>query len=93
MPELGAPISGPADEAPSILRPGDLLGNGTVKVGSMQELYLLISGLVSLLTNRLNSKRPVWETITVGLQIAQTRSYLYTLGPKIRILYILGAPG
>ena len=30
---------------------------------------------------------------TLGLQTAQSRSYLYTLGPKVGIIYILGAPG
>ena len=28
---------------------------------------------------------------TLRLQIAQSRSYLYTLGPKVGIMYILGA--
>ena len=27
----------------------------------------------------------------LGVQIAQNRSYLYTLGPKVSIIYILGA--
>ena len=30
---------------------------------------------------------------TPRLQIAQNRSHLYTLGPKVGIIYILGAPG
>ena len=30
---------------------------------------------------------------TLGLQIAQSRSYLCTLGRKVGIIYILGAPG
>ena len=30
---------------------------------------------------------------TLGLQIVQSRSYLYTLGPKVGIIYILGALG
>ena len=30
---------------------------------------------------------------TLGLQIAQSRSYLCTLGPKVSIIYILGALG
>ena len=29
----------------------------------------------------------------LGLQIAQSRSYLYTLGPKVGSIYILGALG
>ena len=29
---------------------------------------------------------------SLGLQIAQNRSNLYTLGPKVGIVYILGAP-
>ena len=31
--------------------------------------------------------------LTLGLQIAQSRPYLYTLGPKVGIIYIHGAPG
>ena len=31
--------------------------------------------------------------ISLGLQIAQSREYLHTLGPKVGILYILGALG
>ena len=31
--------------------------------------------------------------ISLGLQIAQNRSYLYTLGPKVGIIYILGDLG
>ena len=30
---------------------------------------------------------------TVRPQLAQSRSYLYTLGPKVGTIYILGAPG
>ena len=30
---------------------------------------------------------------TLGLQIAQSRSYLHTLGPKVGIIYIHGALG
>ena len=30
---------------------------------------------------------------SLGLQIAQSRPYLYTLGPKVGIIYIHGAPG
>ena len=30
---------------------------------------------------------------TLGLQIAQSRSYLYTLGPEVGNIYILGALG
>ena len=30
---------------------------------------------------------------TLGLQIAQSRPYLHTLGPKVGIAYIIGAPG
>ena len=33
------------------------------------------------------------RTISLGLQIAQSRSYLYTLGPKVGNIYILGALG
>ena len=33
-----------------------------------------------------------WDC-ALGLQIAQYRSYLYTLGPKVGIIYILGALG
>ena len=33
------------------------------------------------------------EGVTLGLQIAQSRSYLYTLGPKVGIICILGALG
>ena len=36
---------------------------------------------------------PLASTLTLGLQIAQSRSYLYTLGPKVGIIYILGALG
>ena len=32
-------------------------------------------------------------SLTLRLQIAQSRSYVCTLGPKVGILYILGAPG
>ena len=31
--------------------------------------------------------------VSLGLQIAQTRSYLYTLRPKVGIIYVLGAMG
>ena len=31
--------------------------------------------------------------LALGLQIAQSRSYLYTLGPKVGIIYLLGALG
>ena len=31
--------------------------------------------------------------LTLGLQIGHSRSYLHTLGPKVGIIYILGAPG
>ena len=31
--------------------------------------------------------------VALGLQIAQNRSYLCTLGPKVGIIYILGALG
>ena len=31
--------------------------------------------------------------LLLGLQIAQGRSYLYTLGPKVGIIYIRGALG
>ena len=31
--------------------------------------------------------------VSLGLQIAQSRSYLCTLGPIVGIIYILGAPG
>ena len=31
--------------------------------------------------------------LSLGLQIAQSRSYLYTLGPQVGIMYILGALG
>ena len=34
-----------------------------------------------------------WAAATLGLQIAQSRSYLYSLGPKVSILYALGNPG
>ena len=30
---------------------------------------------------------------TLGLQIAQSRAYLYTLGPKVGLIYMLGASG
>ena len=33
------------------------------------------------------------ESFLLGLQIAQSRPYLYTLGPKVGIIYIHGAPG
>ena len=33
------------------------------------------------------------SSISLGLQIAQSRSYLYTLGPKVGSIYILGALG
>ena len=33
------------------------------------------------------------EPLSLGLQIAQSRSYLYTLRPKVGIIYILGAMG
>ena len=33
------------------------------------------------------------NSYTLGLQIAQSRSYLYTLRPKVGIIYILGAMG
>ena len=33
------------------------------------------------------------EAFSLGLQIAQSRSYMYTLGPKVGIVYILGALG
>ena len=33
------------------------------------------------------------EGISLGLQIAQSRSCLRTSGPKISIIYVLGAPG
>ena len=29
----------------------------------------------------------------LGLQIAQSRSYLYSLGPKVSVIYILAALG
>ena len=32
-------------------------------------------------------------TLTLGLQIAQSRSYLHTAGPKVGIIYILGVTG
>ena len=31
--------------------------------------------------------------LTLDLQIAQNRSYLHTSGPKVGIVYVLGAPG
>ena len=37
--------------------------------------------------------RPKPFFFTLGLQIAQSRSYLYTLRPKVCIVYILGAMG
>ena len=40
---------------------------------------------------RLSPKSP--STQTMGLQIAQSRSYLYTLGPKVGIIHVLGALG
>ena len=30
---------------------------------------------------------------TLGIQIAQSRQYLHTLGPKVGIIYILGPEG
>ena len=33
------------------------------------------------------------QTHTLGLQIAQRRPYLYTLGPKVGMTYIHGGPG
>ena len=50
-------------------------------------------------TNPINLARGASEQmhtgwwIPLGLQIAQCRSYLHTLGPKLGITYILGAPG
>ena len=36
----------------------------------------------------------VWlALVPLGLQIAPSRPYSYTLGPKVRIIYIHGAPG
>ena len=32
------------------------------------------------------------HALSRGLQIAQSRPYLYTLGPKVGIIYIHGAP-
>ena len=32
-------------------------------------------------------------SVSLGLQIAQSRPYLHTLGPKVGIIYIHGAPG
>ena len=32
-------------------------------------------------------------TLSLGLQIAQSRPYLHTLGPKVGIIYIHGALG
>ena len=32
-------------------------------------------------------------SLSLGLQIAQSRSYLHSLGPKVGIIYILGALG
>ena len=31
--------------------------------------------------------------LSLGLQIAQSRPSLYTLGPKVGIIYLHGAPG
>ena len=33
------------------------------------------------------------QSTSLGLQIAQSRSYLHTLGPKVGMIYILGAIG
>ena len=40
-----------------------------------------------------SNQEPIKVTISLGLQIAQTRSYSYTLGPKVGIIYVLGALG
>ena len=37
------------------------------------------------------SKSKTTEAIPLGLQIAQSRSYSHTLGPKVGIVHILGA--
>ena len=39
------------------------------------------------------AKCPDTEYLSLRLQIAQSRSYLYTLGPKVGVIYILGAVG
>ena len=38
-------------------------------------------------------RSPLGSRTTLGLQIAQSRSYLYTLGPEVGIIHILGALG
>ena len=42
----------------------------------------------------LEEARMLSETpLTLGLQIAQSRSYLCTVGPKVGIIYVLGLLG
>ena len=78
--DLPAPII-----LPIPLRPGRdsfLIGSGTV--------HFVLSGTPPLGPGFLE----VWDySIIVGLQIAQSRSYLHTLGPKVGIIYIHGALG
>ena len=61
-----------------------LLGGRAVKIVRYLELPLDLG----VGTSR---KQPL--TRTLGLQIAQSRSYLYTLRPKVGIFYVLGAIG
>ena len=41
-----------------------------------------------------NSVHPIYrQVLLLGLQIAQSRPHLYTLGLKVGTIYLLGAPG
>ena len=55
-----------------------------------QVLYYLLSTCICL-PDATSVSRVI--LITLGLQIAQSRPYLHTLGPKVGFIYIHGALG
>ena len=62
-------------------------------VSLLQTLHLLIKPSRLPHLNAAKARIRMWYIVSLGLQIAQSRSYLHTLGPKVGIIYILGALG
>ena len=68
-------------------------------MGLRASWFIMVSGDVACSRRKTNRRKRVdfWGTLTfwnsLGLQIAQSRYCLWTLGPNVGIIYRHGAPG
>ena len=62
-------------------------------LGSKKTFILLLARLESPIGTGCLVELLLAGSLSLGLHIAQSRQYFYTLGPKVGIIYILGALG